>query len=88
MEEPTTRRLIMKRVVEKSTGYSVADEGDVRILVRRTDRELQALRRTAGEDEWLTARTWEDRGVFTELPARHQMLGGASRQLIDRRGRL
>ena len=74
MEEPTARRLIMKRVVEKSTGYSVADEGDVRILVQQTDRELQALRRTAGEDEWLTARTWEDRGVFTELPVCHQML--------------
>ena len=61
--------------------------GDVRILVQRTDRKLQALRMTAGEDEWLTARTWEDRGVFTELPARHQMLDLASRQSIDRGGR-
>ena len=68
-------------------GYSVADEGDVRSLVRRTDRKLQALCRTAGENEWLTARAWEDRGLFTELPARHQMLDLASRQSIDRRGR-
>ena len=77
----------MKTVLEKSTWYSVADEGDVRSLVRRTDRELQALCRTAGENEWLTARAWEDRGLFTELPARQQMLDLASRQSIDRRGR-
>ena len=64
----------MKRVVKEHGGLPVVDPRDVRVIVRTTDWILEAVQRTAVDDDRTVGRAGKDVGVVTEPPAFHQLI--------------